>query len=99
MSTLVSVLLALLAPYFVSVERFSPKDCGEFDPLGPCLGERIVIENPRRKPVEILISCGDEGDEQMIRISARTKLILEVELTIPPSKELACQLISWRDVK
>jgi hypothetical protein len=71
-----------LSPRIVHAERYKLAECTE-DPLSPCEGERIVVENPTRHPAELTLNCGSDFDEEGVRLPPYTRLTVEVELTIP----------------
>ena len=81
----------LSGPHIVSSSRYHIDDCPGTDPLSPCEGERVVFENPWLVPALLTVGCGVEYDEQEIRIPGRTRLTVEIELTIP-TRHPACSI-------
>ena len=69
-------------PRIVSNTTYKVENCKE-DPLTPCYGERIVIENLWMVPAQVILSCGMDLDEQEMLIPARTRLTVDIEMSIP----------------
>ncbi len=85
-----------LQPRIVSQERFRPSQCFEDDPLGPCSGVRLLLENPIYSAAELRISCGDENDEQLVQIPPRSRLTVEVLMTLPVGGDSPCSMLGWK---
>ncbi len=81
-------------PFIVEAHRTTPPEWCD-DPLG-CYSEVMTIENPLFKEVVVTLNCGTDLDEQEVAVSPRVRLQVEIELTIPPSEDLACKLTKWR---
>ncbi len=79
------------AVVLVSQERFKIAECAEDDPLAPCEGERMVMENRSMTPQTVTINCGSDNDEADTLIPARTRMSVEIEMTIP-SPFPACRI-------
>ncbi len=110
MSRIIYLLLFCFAPQFdakvthkvvpriVSNAQHKTENCST-DPLSPCLNEVVVIENPFLTPVDVTIGCGEMNDTQELHIPARTRLSIDIELTAPPARDPACQLIGYKVAK
>lgn len=69
-------------PRITSNTTYKTEDCKE-DPLTPCDGEKIVIENRWMVPAKVILSCGADLDEQEIIVPARVALTVSIEMTMP----------------
>lgn len=76
---------------FVVKQSACLKDMGG----GDC--ETIVIENPLMKPVLVEITCGPEYDRSELKIPARTRQSIDIEVTTA-GKDAVCKLASWKTI-
>lgn len=77
----------------VSQSQFKLAGCVDNnDPLGGrCDAERLVLENRSFTPMSVTLNCGTDLDESETLIPARTRLTVDVTMTLP-SKFPACKI-------
>jgi hypothetical protein len=78
----------------VSQSTVHPSARDDFDPLMPqATLSHLVVENRSYKPVIATLVCG--GDEADVKLSARIRLIIDIELSIYV-EEAVCRIKSYR---
>ena len=81
-------------PYIVEQSVVHPTNCQDQDPLMPvCTMVHVVMENPLFVPVVASIRCGE--DEADVNLSPRTRLTVDVEMTLYVS-DVNCEILKWR---
>lgn len=76
-------------PSIVSREKVQLDECD--DPIG-CNAEKLVVYNPRKEPVLVMISCGSDFDETQLPVYPHTKQTVTIEMNIPGA---TCLIHSW----
>ena len=80
-------------PYIVK-DVAGKNTCSENDPLGPCPGRMVTIENPLRKAVNVVLNCGADLDKPAVDVPAGTRLTVDIETNMPGGMS-SCLIDSW----
>lgn len=83
------------APY-VTADTASADRCTPDDPKGPCPGRRLVVRNPTRWHVDVVVGCEGERLEEEVSLPPRRSAVLDLGSGNGALAKGQCGLVSWR---
>lgn len=83
-------------PWIVS-SRYGQDRCVTDDPLGPCVPQLLIINNPLKRAVVVTLGCGFDLEKPEFIIPAKRKIEAEVTSDFPGN--ISCFIDSWKFVR